>query len=70
MKKGNVLMVCHGNICRSPLAHGIFEHTSKNYSTTLDSAGTANYPTGNAPDPISVKTTAAKGINIANQKAR
>ena len=70
MKKGNVLMVCHGNICRSPLAHGIFEHTSKNYSITLDSTGTANYNTGNTPDPRSIKTAAAKGINIANQKAR
>ena len=70
MKKGNVLMVCLGNICRSPLAHGIFEHLSKDYSITVDSAGTANYHTGNAPDPRSIKTAAAKGINIANQKAR
>jgi len=70
MKKGNVLMVCLGNICRSPLAHGIFEHLSKDFSITVDSAGTANYHAGNAPDPRSIKTAAAKGINIANQKAR
>ena len=50
MKKGNVLMVCLGNICRSPLAHGIFEHLSKDFSITVDSAGTANYHAGNAPD--------------------
>ena len=70
MKKGNVLMVCLGNICRSPLAHGIFEHLSKDNSITVDSAGTANYHTGNAPDPRSIKTVAAKRINISNQKAR
>ena len=70
MKKGNVLMVCLGNICRSTLAHGIFEHLSKDYSITLDSAGTANYHTGNTPDSRSIKIAAARGINIANQKAR
>ena len=70
MKKGNVLMVCLGNICRSPLAHGIFEHLSKDYSITVDSAGTANYHTGNTPDSRSIKIAAARGINIANQKAR
>ena len=63
-------MVCHGNICRSPLAHGIFEHLSKDYSITVDSAGTANYHTGNTPDSRSVKIAAARGINISNQKAR
>ena len=69
MKKGNVLMDCRGNICRSPLAHGIFEHTSKNYSITLDLAGTANYRTGNAPDPISIKTAAAKGNQYCKSKS-
>ena len=42
MKKGNVLMVCLGNICRPPLAHGVFEHLSKDYSIIVDSAGTAS----------------------------
>ena len=70
MKKGNVLMVCLGNICRSPLAHGVFEHLSKDYSIIVDSAGTANYHTGNTPDSRSIKIAAARGINIANQKAR
>ena len=63
-------MVCLGNIFRSPLAHGIFEHLSKDYSITLDSAGTANYHTGNTPDSRSIKIAAARVINIANQKAR
>jgi len=70
MKKVNVLMVCLGNICRSPLAYGIFEHLSENFSITVDSARTVNYHTGNAPDPRSIKTVAAKRINISNQKAR
>ena len=63
-------MVCLGNICRSTLAHGIFEHLSKDYSITVDSAGTANYHTGNTPDSRSIKIAATRGINIANQKAR
>ena len=70
MKKGNVLMVCLGNICRSPLAHGIFEELTKNSSITVDSAGTANYHSGNPPDPRSIKTAARHGINISGQKAR
>ena len=70
MKKGNVLMVCLGNICRSPLAHGIFEQLTQNSSITVDSAGTANYHSGNPPDPRSIKTAAQHGIDISNQKAR
>ena len=70
MEKGNVLMVCLGNICRSPIAHGVFEHYSKDLSIKVDSAGTANYHSGNAPDPRSIKTAANHGLDISNQKAR
>ena len=45
-KPGNVLMVCLGNICRSPLAQGVFENMSKNFKIKVDSAGVANYHAG------------------------
>lgn len=51
MVPGNVLMVCLGNICRSPLAHGIFQDLVADRNIIVDSAGTANYHTGAAPDP-------------------
>ena len=67
MKK--VLMVCLGNICRSPLAQGILEYkTSKN--VYVDSAGTAAYHQGNLPDKRSVEVAAKYGLDITNQRAR
>ena len=63
-------MVCLGNICRSPLAQGIFEQYSSHLSIKVDSAGTANYHSGNAPDPRSIKTAAIQGIDISHQQAR
>lgn len=65
-----VLMVCLGNICRSPLAEGIFRHLSNPTDFVVDSAGTANYHTGAAPDPRSIAVAAKNGIDISNQKAR
>ena len=48
-----ILMVCLGNICRSPLAEGnLKKKVSK--STFVDSAGTAAYHIGNQPDPRSI----------------
>ena len=70
MEKGNVLMVCLGNICRSPLAHGIFEQLSKEFSIAVDSAGTASYHIGSTPDPRSIKTALNHGIDISKQQAR
>ncbi|MGB0274986.1 MAG: low molecular weight protein-tyrosine-phosphatase [Flavobacteriaceae bacterium] len=65
-----VLMVCLGNICRSPLAEGIFRHLSEGQNFMVDSAGTANYHTGAAPDRRSIAVAAKNGIDISNQKAR
>ena len=70
MRAGNVLMVCLGNICRSPLAHGIFEHLLNDKRVLVDSAGTANYHSGAAPDPRSIATAKAHGIDISHQKSR
>ena len=64
-----VLMVCLGNICRSPLAEGILQaKLPKNY--IVDSAGTANYHVGTAPDKRSVATAKKFGVAISQQKCR
>jgi len=63
-------MVCLGNICRSPLAHGIFEHLTSHKNIAVDSAGTAAYHVGNPPDPRSQEVAQSHGIDISAQKAR
>ena len=63
-------MVCLGNICRSPLAHGIFEQLSSDFEIRVDSAGTANYHSGNSPDRRSQATALQHGIDISQQRAR
>lgn len=65
-----VLMVCLGNICRSPLAEGIFRHLANAKDFTVASAGTANYHTGAQPDSRSIEVARKNGIDISNQKAR
>lgn len=63
-------MVCLGNICRSPLAEGIFRHLSKDDTFIVDSAGTANYHAGASPDRRSIEVARKNGIDISSQKAR
>lgn len=70
MVPGNVLMVCLGNICRSPLAHGIFQNLVADQNIKVDSAGTGNYHTGAAPDPRSIEIATEHDIDISRQKAR
>ena len=67
-----ILMVCLGNICRSPLAHGILSHkaTIENLPIKVDSAGTGSWHVGSAPDPRSIATAKKYGIDISKQKAR
>ncbi len=65
-----ILMVCLGNICRSPLAEGILASKLPKDKFTVDSAGTANYHTGRAPDNRSILTAKKNGLDISNQKAR
>jgi protein-tyrosine phosphatase len=64
-----ILVVCLGNICRSPLAHGIFE-TLLNNDFFVDSAGTGAYHIGNPPDSRSIAVAKKNGIDISHQKAR
>lgn len=65
-------MVCLGNICRSPLAHGILENLvkQKELSWQIDSAGTGDWHTGEAPDKRAIAVAAKYGVNIADQKAQ
>jgi protein-tyrosine phosphatase len=65
-----VLMVCLGNICRSPLAEGIFRHLANHQEYIVDSAGTANYHTGALPDRRSIAAAAKNGVDISDQRAR
>jgi protein-tyrosine phosphatase len=65
-----ILMVCLGNICRSPLAHGILESKLPSDQFYVDSAGTANYHVGHSPDQRSIDVAKANGIDISHQRGR
>ncbi|MEH6536287.1 MAG: low molecular weight protein-tyrosine-phosphatase [Psychroserpens sp.] len=66
----SILMVCLGNICRSPLAHGILESKLPKDTFYVDSAGTANYHVGDLPDHRSISVASGNGIDISNQRGR
>ncbi|NAS13362.1 low molecular weight protein-tyrosine-phosphatase [Poritiphilus flavus] len=65
-----VLMVCLGNICRSPLAEGILKSKVKTENVFVDSAGTAGYHVGSSPDRRSVAVARKYGIDISDQYCR
>jgi protein-tyrosine phosphatase len=67
-----ILMVCLGNICRSPLAEGILQDKAFKAGLTwsIESAGTNSYHTGEPPHPLSQKVAALNGIDISKQRAR
>jgi protein-tyrosine phosphatase len=65
-----ILMVCLGNICRSPLAEGILASKLSKEKFLVDSAGTGSWHVGHAPDKRSISTAKKNGLNIANQKGR
>ncbi|MEM0931845.1 MAG: low molecular weight protein-tyrosine-phosphatase [Bacteroidota bacterium] len=68
--KTNVLMVCLGNICRSPLAEGILASKVDPEKVWVDSAGTAGYHVGRPPDPRSIAVARSHGLDISNQRCR
>ena len=72
MKELKVLMVCLGNICRSPLAEGILRHKAaeQNIKMEVASAGTAGYHVGEAPDRRSVLKAKEKGLDISHLRGR
>jgi protein-tyrosine phosphatase len=67
-----ILMVCLGNICRSPLAEGVLKHKAKEAGLTwqIDSAGTNGYHVGEPPHHLSQKVAKLNGIDICEQRAR
>lgn len=67
-----ILMVCLGNICRSPLAEGILKSQIKKQQLEweVDSAGTSSWHIGELPDHRSIETAKAHGIDITDQRAR
>lgn len=67
-----ILMVCLGNICRSPLADGLLLRKIKaqKLDAIVDSAGTANYHIGKAPDASMIRTAAKHGTDLEFLRAR
>lgn len=70
----SVLFVCLGNICRSPLAEGVFRDRACAHGMSghfeFDSAGTGGWHAGDPPDPRSVAACAAHGVDISALRAR
>lgn len=69
-----VLMVCTGNICRSPTAEGVLRHQLQRAGlggqVLIDSAGTQGYHTNEPPDPRAVKAAAQRGYDLSGLRAR
>ncbi|MBE8713882.1 low molecular weight protein-tyrosine-phosphatase [Sphingobacterium hungaricum] len=67
-----ILMVCLGNICRSPLAHGVLQHLAneKGLNWEIDSAGTGDWHVGQAPDRRSIAVAKKYGVDISKQQAQ
>jgi len=69
-----VLLVCMGNICRSPTAEVVLRHFIKNNNlgdkVEVDSAGTHGYHVGEAPDSRTQRAASARGYNLTQLRAR
>lgn len=65
-----ILMVCLGNICRSPLAEGILKSKLSSSEFIVDSAGTGNYHVGSLPDKRSIQVAEKYGLDITDQRGR
>lgn len=74
MTKRSILFVCLGNICRSPLAEGVFAAVLAERGMAkdflLDSAGIGGWHAGSGPDPRSIAIAKTHGVDISGQKAR
>ncbi len=69
-----VLFVCMGNICRSPLAQGVFENVLRREGLEdevfVDSAGTGHWHVGEPPDERALSAAALRGFDLSSQRAR
>ena len=74
MNKTSVLFVCLGNICRSPLAEGVFRHLVKEAGIEdhfeIDSCGTGDWHIGGLPDPGSLAVAKKHNIDMEGQRSR
>ena len=68
--KAKVLMVCLGNICRSPLAEGLLKSKVDTNQIQVDSAGTGGWHVGDLPDPRSIAVAKKNHIDITDQRGR
>ena len=68
--KTKVLMVCLGNICRSPLAEGILKSKVDESQVFVDSAGTGDYHINDTPDPRSIAIAKKNKLDITYQRGR
>jgi protein-tyrosine phosphatase len=68
--KTKVLMVCLGNICRSPLAEGILKSKVDESKVFVDSAGTGDYHIDDSPDPRSIAIAKKNNLDITYQRGR
>ncbi len=73
-KKVRVLMVCLGNICRSPTAHAVFQQRIEKaglaHAVQVDSAGTGDWHIGAAPDPRASAAAKKRGVDLDSLRAR
>ncbi len=69
-----ILFVCLGNICRSPLAHGVFQKKVRDLGweefVYVDSAGTSGWHQGEKPDRGSIHVARQHGLDITGQRSR
>lgn len=65
-----ILMVCLGNICRSPMAEGILRARAEGTDIVVDSAGTSNYHIDENPDPRAVMTVRKHNLDISKLRGR
>lgn len=72
MNPPKVLFVCLGNICRSPLAEAALRQAAAEarFEVHIESAGTADYHVGEAPDPRAIKEARTRGIDITEYRGR
>jgi protein-tyrosine phosphatase len=74
MAEHRLLFVCLGNICRSPMAEGMFRHVvaaeDKLYLFEIDSAGMGDWHEGQAPDTRAQQAARSRGVDISGQSAR
>ena len=74
MTKVRVLMICMGNICRSPMAEGVFrkavQEAGLDHYVETDSAGTHAYHIGSNPDPRAQQAVSRRGVDISKLRGR